>query len=439
MNLKKVIALGAAATMAVSLAACGSSSSTATTAESTAAASTAASTAEVASTADAAEPAASGETTKMTLALRGGTYGAVIEACLDQFEAENNVEIEVLQLEFDDLHSKIALDAPNATGAYDLVMVDGSWMAEFTENEVLLNLSDEGYSFDEDIIPGTTSICKVGDDIYLAPYFGNVTVMLYNKALVEAAGYTADKIESFDDVMAICTAAKDAGKNGYVTRGGSADSILSDFIPVMLANGAWVVDENNQPTVNTPEMKAALEQYAALQATGTTMEKDDIVGQLDNGDGALAVGWPGWYSPTEDSAASYTVIPTKLTASSEALSTSMYGVWTIGVPANAPNKDLGVKLLEYLMDPEVQLSTVENGGVPCRYSVLKNADVLAKYPTLSIVCDALEAGVYRPVIAEWSDFTEIFGTEIDNFMQGTESLDDALANAQGQLEVLMAG
>ncbi len=430
-----MIALVAAATMAVSLAACGSSASTTTSTADTADSTAAESTAEESTAAD----TASGETTKMTLALRGGTYGAVIEACLDEFEAENNVDIEVLQLEFDDLHSKIALDAPNAEGAYDLVMVDGSWMAEFTENEVLLNLSDEGYEFDDDIIPGTTDICMVDGDIYLAPYFGNVTVMLYNKELVEAAGYTGDDINSWEDVMAIAESANAAGKNGFVTRGGSADSILSDFIPLMLANGAWVVDEDNNPTVNTDEMKAALEQYAALRDLGTTMEKDDIVAQIDNGDGALAVGWPGWYSPTDESAGSYTVIPTQLTEDGESLSTSMYGVWTIGVPANAPNKDLGVKLLEYLMDPEVQLTTVDNGGVPCRYSVLQNEDVLAKYPTLATVCDALEVGVYRPVIAEWSDFTEIFGTEIDNYMQGTESLDDALANAQGQLEALMAG
>ena len=101
-------------------------------------------------------------------------------------------------------------------------MVDGSWMAEFTENEVLTNLSDAGYSFDDDIIPGTTDICKDKDgNIYLAPYFGNVTVLLYNKDLVKAAGYTGDNdIKSWDDVMKIAQSAKDSGKNGYIVRGG---------------------------------------------------------------------------------------------------------------------------------------------------------------------------------------------------------------------------
>lgn len=433
MKAKKLMAMGMAAAMAFSLAACGGSSSSETSSASGEATGTS-----VTSGSDSGSTA-SGEKVKMTLALRGGTYADVVKQCLPDFEEENNCEIEVLELEFDDLHSKIALDAENSTGAYDLVMVDGSWMAEFTENEVLTNLSDEGYEFDDDIIPGTTDICKDEDgNIYLAPYFGNVTVLLYNKDLVKAAGYTGDgDITSWDDVMKIAQSAKDSGKNGYLVRGGNPDSILSDFIPVMLANGAWVVDDDNNPTVDTDEMKQALTQYKELAETGQSMEKDDIVAQIDNGDAALAVGWPGWYSPTDESAGSYTVIPGKLTADSEEVNTSLYGVWCIGVPQNAPNKDLGVKLLEYLMDKDVQLSTIDAGGVPCRYSCLQDEEVLAKYPTLSIVCDALEKGVYRPVISEWNDFTTTFGTEIDNYMQGAESLDDALKNAQSQLELLM--
>ena len=157
----------------------------------------------------------------------------------------------MLDLSFDDLHTKIALYAANAQGAYDLCMVDGSWMAEFAANNVLANLSEMGYSFDDDIIPATTEICKVDDSIYLAPYFGNVTVMLYNKQLIADAGYAPEDIDTFADLMDIAQKTNAAGKKGFLIRGGSGDNIVSDFIPHLLANGGWVVDENNKPTVNT--------------------------------------------------------------------------------------------------------------------------------------------------------------------------------------------
>jgi len=381
----------------------------------------------------------SAEPTKMTLILRGGTYAEALKASLPDFEAEHNVKIDVQELSFDDLHTGIALDAVNSTGAYDLCMVDGSWMAEFTENNVLANLSDMGYSFDDDIIPATTTICKVDNNIYLAPFFGNVTVMLYNKQLIADAGYAPEDITTFEDLKTIAQKTKDAGKTGFLIRGGSADNIVSDFIPHLLVHGGWVIDENNQPTVDTPEFKAAMQEYLDLYALGGTMDKDDIVAAIDGGTAALGQAWPGWYVPTADTNANYTVIPTKLNDSDTPKNTSMYGVWCIGIPNNAPHKDLALELLKYVMSPEVQLDSIQVGGVPCRTSCLLNKDVLATYPQYETVCAALQTGVYRPVIAEWTQFTSILGTEMDNIIQGTKTIDKGLADAQTQLVELMNG
>ena len=377
------------------------------------------------------------EPTKMTLILRGGTYGEVVKAVLPAFEAEHNVTCEVLDLSFDELHSKIALDAVNAKGAYDLCMVDGSWMAEFTANGVLANLSEMGYAFDEDVIPATTTICEYDGNIYLAPFFGNVTVLLYNKALIEAAGYAAEDIDTMEELMDIAQKTNAAGQMGYLLRGGSGDNIVSDFIPHLLAYGGWVVDENNKPTVNTDEFKAAFTNYIELYKVGGSMDKDDIVAAIDGGSAALGLGWPGWYVPTADGAANYKVMPGKLNDADTAKKTSMQGVWTIGVCNNSQNKELAFELLKYLMDPEVQLSTVEIGGVPCRYSSLLNEDVLAVYPHLEQVCGALETGVYRPVIEQWAEFTNILGTEMDAVIQGVKDMDTGLNDAQAALEALL--
>ena len=419
--MKKALSLILALAMALSLAACGGGKT------------------ETPSDSNTPADNTSAEPTKLSLILRGGTYADVIKECLPAFEAEHNVVCEVQELSEGDLYSGIALDAINDKGSYDLCMVDGSWMAEFTENGVLANLTELGYSLDEDVIPATNPICYVGDDLYLAPYYGNVTVLLYNKANVEAAGYTGDTILSLEDMLAICEKAKADGKLGFIYRGDSQNNLVVDFLPILLSYGGWVIDSNNQPTVNTPEFKDAMNFYLKLIATGSAQVKDDLIASCDTGAGTMGVGWPGWYTPTADGPANYTTIPTKLTDDSAPVdAVALQGVWCIGIPDNAPHKDLALELLEYVMSPEVQLASIENNGVPCRYSCLTDSTVLETYPHLQTVCGALETGVYRPVIEEWTEFTNILGTEMDNIIQGTKTMDEALAYAQEQLEQLMA-
>ncbi|MDO4548273.1 MAG: extracellular solute-binding protein [Clostridia bacterium] len=377
------------------------------------------------------------EEQKLTLILRGGSYTDVILDCLPAFEAEHGVTCEVLDLSFADLHSKIALDAVNAQGAYDLCMVDGSWMAEFASNNVLANLSEMGYAYDEDIIPATTAAGMLDGNVYLVPYFGNVTVFMYNKANLAAAGYDIADVDSWEDVLNIAAYGKANGNDGYLLRAQAGDNIVSDFLPVLLANGGWVIDGDNNVTINTPEFKAALEMYLELMKVGKILDKDDIVAAIDSGSATLALGWPGWYVPTAEGNASYTVVPTKLTEQSDPVSTSIYGCWFLGIANNSQNKELALELLTYITDAQVQKDSIKVGGVPCRYSCLLDEEILVDYPQLQTVCDALEVGVYRPLIEQWNDFTLALGAELDNCVQGVKTVDQTIADAQMACEMVM--
>lgn len=377
--------------------------------------------------------------TQMSIALRGGVYADVLKECLPAFEEEHNVTIDVQELSEEDLHTSVALNATSAEGAYDLCMVDGSWMAEFTDAGVLANLTELGYELDEDIIEATTSICYVDDNVYLAPYYGNVTVLMLNKAIVEEAGYTADTVDSLEAVLDICQQAQANGKKGFIYRGDNQNNLVVDFLPILLSYGGWVVDENNQPTVNSEEFVNAMNYYMELIATGEAQVKDDLVASVDSGAAAMGIAWPGWYTPTADTPADYIALNGKATPDAEANNANVYGIWCLGIPSNSQNKELAAELLAYLMDPEVQYGTVASGGVPCRYSSLQDEEVLAQYPQYEVVCQALESGVYRPVIAEWTEFYTTLGSEMDNIINGAKTVEEGLNDAQAALEELMAG
>ena len=412
---RKLLTLVLAGAMVCSLAACGGNNNS-----------------------ESSEASADGRT-QMSIALRGGVYADVLKECLPAFEEEHNVTIDVQELSEEDLHTSVALNATSAEGAYDLCMVDGSWMAEFTDAGVLANLTELGYELDEDIIEATTSICYVDDNVYLAPYYGNVTVLMLNKAIVEEAGYTTDTVDSLEAVLDICQQAQANGKKGFIYRGDNQNNLVVDFLPILLSYGGWVVDENNQPTVNSEEFVNAMNYYMELIATGEAQVKDDLVASVDSGAAAMGIAWPGWYTPTADTPADYIALNGKATPDAEANNANVYGIWCLGIPSNSQNKELAAELLAYLMDPEVQYGTVASGGVPCRYSSLQDEEVLAQYPQYEVVCQALESGVYRPVIAEWTEFYTTLGSEMDNIINGAKTVEEGLNDAQAALEELMAG
>ncbi len=370
----------------------------------------------------------------LTLALRSGTYADVIGRCLPEFEKRNNIRCEVIEYTEDELHGCIIGGSPQN---YDLCMVDGSWMAEFTSKKVLANLSDLGYELDGDIIPSTKKICYSNGSLYLAPYYGNVSVLLVNRLMAKEAGFTLDEIDSIEDIQKICDFQKKRHNLGFMTRGDTENNIVVDFLPILLAHGGWVVDENNAPTIDTPEFKRAMETYMALVKTGRKAKKDDIIAAIANKSAAFAIGWPGWYTPTKNSPMDYIAFSGKNKKGGERHNANIYGIWTIGIPRSSKNKEHAKKLLEYLMDKETQKSTIPFGGVPCRHSCLLDPNTLSKFPQYQAVCEALESGVYRPIMENWPAFYTILGSEMKSILNGEETISTGLRQAQWKLESTM--
>ena len=374
---------------------------------------------------------------KLTIAVRSGIYAEVIKKCIPGFEEETGIICEIVEFSEEELRENLLNDSVNKNGIYDLCMIDGSWVAEFMAGGILTDLSEKGYSFDDDIIPATTSICISNDDIYLVPYYGNVTVLMYNKNVASELGYEESDIDSLDDIVKYSLLAQENGYGGFACREDSENNTVVDFLPILRSFGGWVVDEDNKPTVNSEEFRKALELYLFLIENGKTASKEEIIDGIENGDISVAIGWPGWCDPGVNVNTEYISIPGKVSDDSVIYNSNIYGIWDLGIPANCTDKDSALLLLEYLMDPDVQRQTVPYGGIPCRYSILNDPEMLSLNPHLEEICEALDNGIYRPVIKEWPVFYAILGEKMKKIIDGELSLDEGLLLAQTELEVLM--
>lgn len=374
---------------------------------------------------------------KLTLVLRAGSYTDVMKALAPAFEKENNCTIEMLDLDFSDMYQKIALDSMNAKGAYDVIMIDGSWFTEFLTAGMVADLTAMGYSLDEDFIAGTT---KGGQDangnVFAVPFFGNVQLFYYNKDVLAKYGFDAAPTD-WQTVLELAQKIKADGTIGFAARAQAGENIVTDIDPLVLASGGQVMDADGNITINTPEYTNALQNYVKLIEAGQIMTKDDIVAAVNNGTAAMSLIWPGWYTPGGDEATSFALMPNKLAPDAEEHNTAWYGLWYLGVTANSENKDLALKFIDYVTSAESEIATVAQGLTPIRHSPYQDASVLEQSPQLAIVYEALKSGVYRPSVPQWTEITNTLGVELDNAVQGAKSIEAALADAQKACEEIM--
>lgn len=385
-----------------------------------------------------ASPAPVGPPTRLVIAARGGSHVEVLEAVKADFEAANNVTIEILGLEAPDLKKKISLDSQNATGAFDLAMADDPWMPEFAEAGIFENLTELGYEPDPDFVEASIDIARhpYGQgDLFALPFAGNVQLLFYNKEVLESAGLSLP--ESWADVLNIAKTIHEKGKIGYVVRGQQGNPIVGDFLPILWAHGGDLFDDNWNVTVNTPQAREALNLYIQLLAHGANFERTDIVAAVSGGTAAMSLGWPSWYISGATASAGYASIPSKARTDSPEFATGMIGNWMMGVTANSANTELALKFLKYVTSAEVQKKAADFGGVPTRTSVFTDSELATKYPHFATILAATKNSVVRPRTPLWSDIEAAFGIELSHAISGTKTVDQALADAQVAIESIM--
>ena len=371
----------------------------------------------------------------ITIAARDGSFTEVINSVKDKFEADHGCTVKVVSMSSDDIRNQVLSDASNDVATYDLIMIDDPLMPEYIEQNILCNLTQLGYSDDEDFVEKSRLLGKDPYPLgatYALPFSGNVQLLFYNKNLVDSNSDLSD----WDSILKFCEKCKADGKNGYIIRGQSGNPIVSDFLPILWAFGGDIFDSNNQVIIDSPQSREALEFYCKLLATGANKEKDDLISSIQSGDGAIALGWPSWFISGGEATAEIEQIPGKKDSSTAPLPTGEIGNWLLGVTKNSAQKELALELAIYLTSASVQKESLKVGGIPTRKSIFRDPEVLAQYPYFEAIYSGTNNSRVRPRTTKWSRIEEVFGKELVSCINGEQSVNDTIMKSQAAINKL---
>lgn len=378
-----------------------------------------------------------------------GNVGESLEGLVADFEAENpNIEVELVSLPFGETKTQIVANHAAGTVA-DVIGVNPPWTREFYDLGILEPLDeymDSDPNFNrEDYFPA--SMAPIDGNTYLAPYNTLSFFLYYNIDMFEEAGL--EPPQTWDEIVSSAIALTDIENNQYgftlsLSEGGAANgSILSLYPLLYAANGRTLVD--GQYTVETPEMRMAMELLAELSEAGAIVPGENVrndaimveefslgnVGMMIQNDAHVAT------LAASNPDLNYGVIPIPTPDGTGEPELRHHG-WDIAMTAKGEHKEAAWMFISYLLQREnMERAGIEMQKTPSMYDIPLSDDAspqeIAIREYLSTY-DMVEELMSMPnASASWAELTEA-GVIVLN---GQASVDDALANTQAEWDAIL--
>ncbi|MCY4542294.1 MAG: sugar ABC transporter substrate-binding protein [Rhodobacteraceae bacterium] len=212
--------------------------------------------------------AASATAGELTIATVNNGHMIEMQKLTDRFEADHpGITVNWVTLEEGILRQRVTTDITTKGGQFD-VMTIGMYEAPIWGERGWLEelVFDDEYNVD-DILPAMRGGLSANGKLYAAPFYGESSMIMYRKDLVEAAGMTMPDNPTWGHVADVAAALHDpdAGTYGICLRGkpGWGDNMA--FITTMANSfGARWFDENWMPQLDSAAWHHAVSFYVDL-------------------------------------------------------------------------------------------------------------------------------------------------------------------------------
>lgn len=407
---------------------------------------------------DPADPRTAYAGTTLRVLLKTGYETEAITRYVSEFEEATGIKVEYEVYDEPTLRSKFILDSTAGTGSYDVVATQFWYMPEYLRAGWLEPL--DGYKADDEwnalghIPSGLLNTFRgEGGALFSIPVSASGGVLIYRTDLLEKHGFDAP--ESTDDVLAVAAGlkGKEAGVYPFIGRGESSSASFGTTVGWAWAYGARVMDEALNVTVDTPEMKKAMDDFVALMREYAPEDQAsigwDVMSEMfRQGNAAMNFemsGFPSVYANPEVSTVAGNIGVALLKGPAGNYAQWMYGEG-LGISKFSKNKEAAWLFLQWRTSLEVALQEVKD-GIRLDFPdarVYESAEYAEKSQGLEFFTDMIPdilASVdtaYWPPVAEFDQVAEAFQKEISLAIAGSQTVEAALVKAQAEIEKIVA-
>jgi len=358
-----------------------------------------------------------------------GTEGEELGVLAESFMADNpDITVTVTPVPWDAAHDRI-VNAIAGGEVPDVTMVGTTWMGEFA---ALGGLDPTPSNIDPSaFFEGAWNTTVVDGTSYAVPWYVETRLLYYRTDLAEEGGVT-EAPATWDDLKALAEGIQGAGAEYGINLQPGGTGSWQTFMPFFWQAGGEILGEDGAFTLDSEACVEALTFYDSFFEEGLTAPAAADVpleGQFANGDVGSFVSGPWMIGIVTDAGAD----PATWTVAhqpTEAAGTSFVGGANMAVLSDADNKEAGWAFIEYLSQPEVQVTWYETvSDLPSVQSAWDD-EALSGDALLSAFGDQLSDAKAPPSIATWEEVAAEIDTVIEEVTVGDMAPEDGCTAMQ---------
>jgi len=379
----------------------------------------------------------------------------------DDFTSKNpDIDLEWVVLEENVLRQRVTTDIATKGGQYDIMTIGTYEVPIWGKQGWLVALDDLPESYDvDDLLPAIRGGLTIDGSLYAAPFYGESSMVMYRKDLMEKAGLEMPEAPTWDFIAKAAKAMTDKDNEiyGVCLRGKAGWGENMAFLTAASNSfGARWFDMDWKPQFDTDAWKNTLTFYLDL------MEEAGPPGASSNGfNENLALFQSGkcgmWIDATV--AASFVTDPENSTVADKvgfALAPdnglgkrgNWLWAWSLGIPAGTDSEASAKKFIDWATSKDYLALVAEKEGwasVPpgTRTSLYENPEY-AKIPFAKMTLESINSadpqnptvepvpyvGVQFVAIPEFQGLGTAVGQQFSAALAGNITAEQALQNAQ---------
>nr|WP_211334127.1 sugar ABC transporter substrate-binding protein [Halopiger aswanensis] len=367
-----------------------------------------------------------------------------------QFEEEYDVTIDFTSVTWDNAQQTVN-NRVDGGEAPDVARWPARWIPQLVGKDALEPIDDLMESeWGDRFYDGMAEGCTYQGSYYGAPWAASNKCFYYNKDVFEAAGLDPEdpQLDTWEDMLAAAQQIRDETETPALGLAG-ADAIEtgSQYYHYHWSHGADLIDDDGNPVVNSSEAVDALSFYADLhlehevtQSSPLSSTRQDIRQLFETGELGMVIAhvYTGLNidEAKENGEVDFDYGIVQVPAGPEGRY-SLNTIDAISIFSQTEVRDLAEDLLRFYFDEDRHFEYATNKGFMPTIEAVGERDHFQDSENWAPYIEAAQYARARPKLSNFNEFNNRMVQAIQEALGDQKSPQDALDDAQSDLEELM--